>query len=111
MDIRLLHDRVNVYPLEEVEMRLRGVLISDTATQQPQPNEVSAGGSGRTEGELMRMARELETGDHDVHKGAMEDERPSATTNAPGLDDNGLPNDQTAIAQDALGAREDGSQG
>jgi hypothetical protein len=32
-------------------------------------------------------------------------------TNAPGLDGNGLPNDETAIAEDALGAREDKSQG
>jgi hypothetical protein len=43
--------------------------------------------------------------DPDIHKGAMEDERPCATTNAPGLDDDGLPNDETAIAEDALGAR------
>jgi hypothetical protein len=49
--------------------------------------------------------------DQDIHKGAMEDGRPSETTNAPGLDDEGLPNDETAIAQDAIGAREDGSQG
>lgn len=49
--------------------------------------------------------------DHDVHKGAIEDGRPSDTTNAPGLDNDGLPNDETAIAEDALGAREDGSQG
>jgi hypothetical protein len=49
--------------------------------------------------------------DADLRKGAMEDERPSATTNAPGLDDDGLPNDETAIAEDALGARADGSQG
>ena len=49
--------------------------------------------------------------DQDIHKGAFEDGRPSATTNAPGLDDDGLPNDETAIAEDALGAREDGSQG
>lgn len=49
--------------------------------------------------------------DQDVHKGAMEDERPGAGTNAPGLDENGLPADETAIAEDALGAREDGSQG
>jgi len=49
--------------------------------------------------------------DADVHKGAMEDERPSETTNAPGLDDDGLPNDETAIAEDAIGAREDGTQG
>jgi len=49
--------------------------------------------------------------DADVHKGATEDDRPSVTTNAPGLDDDGLPNDETAIAEDAIGAREDGSQG
>jgi hypothetical protein len=49
--------------------------------------------------------------DQDIHKGAIEDGRPSGTTNAPALDDDGLPNDETAIAQDALGAREDGSQG
>ena len=49
--------------------------------------------------------------DHDIHKGVLEDGRPSGTTNAPGLDGNGLPNDETAIAEDALGAREDQSQG
>lgn len=49
--------------------------------------------------------------DHDIHKGAMEDERPSATLDAAALDDDGLPNDTTAIAQDAIGARIDGSQG
>ena len=51
------------------------------------------------------------TRDQDIHKGAMEDERPTESTNAPGLDDDGLPDDETAIAQDALGARADGSQG
>jgi len=56
-------------------------------------------------------AKPLTSRDHDIHKGAMEDERPSAASNAPGLDDDGLPNDQVAIAQDALGAAEDGSQG
>jgi hypothetical protein len=53
-----------------------------------------------------RMSR-----DHDIHKGVVEDGRPSGTTNAPGLDGNGLPNDETAIAEDALGAREDKTQG
>ena len=53
----------------------------------------------------------LTSRDHDVHKGVFEDGRPCTTTNAPGLDDDGLPNDQVAITQDALGAREDGSQG
>lgn len=49
--------------------------------------------------------------DHDIRKGATEDGYPSTTTNAPGLDADGLPDDQTAIAADALGARVDGSQG
>ena len=49
--------------------------------------------------------------DADVHKGATEDGHPCVTTNAPGLDADGLPNDETAIAEDAIGAREDGSQG
>jgi hypothetical protein len=49
--------------------------------------------------------------DADMHKGATEDDRPCARSNAPGLDDDGLPNDAIAIAQDAIGAREDGSQG
>ena len=52
-----------------------------------------------------------ESRDQDVHKGATEDDDPSATTNAPGLDDDGMPNDDMAIAENALGAREDGSQG
>ena len=49
--------------------------------------------------------------DGDSHKGAIEDDHPCDTSNAPGLDDNGLPNDELAIAEDAIGAREDGSQG
>ena len=49
--------------------------------------------------------------DHDIQKGAVEDGHPNTTTNAPGLDADGLPNDETAIAAYALGARVDGSQG
>jgi hypothetical protein len=53
----------------------------------------------------------ITTRDQDIHKGAMEDGRPIEATNAPALDADGLPNDETAIAEDALGAREDGTQG
>jgi hypothetical protein len=49
--------------------------------------------------------------DHDGSKGAIEDESPSEGTNAPGLDHNGMPNDERAITEDALGARLDGTQG
>ena len=50
--------------------------------------------------------------DQDVKKGAVEENRPGPTrSSAPALDANGLPNDATAIAQDALGAATDQSQG
>jgi hypothetical protein len=50
--------------------------------------------------------------DNDIHKGAKEEDRPGPERPShPGLDENGLPNDPTAIAQDALGANEDKSQG
>ena len=50
--------------------------------------------------------------DQDSHKGAKEEDRPIPERSGhPGLDQNGLPNDPTAIAQDALGAKEDESQG
>lgn len=67
-------------------------------------------GNGDSDGAKMRPTA-VTSRDQDIHKGAMEDGRPSETTNAPALDDDGLPNDETAIAEDALGAREDGSQG
>ena len=50
--------------------------------------------------------------DNDIHKGAKEEERPGPERSShPGLDNNGLPDDPVAIAQDALGARADQSQG
>jgi len=49
--------------------------------------------------------------DPDFHKGAIEDECRCAATNAPGLDEDGLPNDAIAIAADAIGARTDQTQG
>jgi hypothetical protein len=55
--------------------------------------------------------KEMTSDDQDIHKGAMEDGCPSEATNAPALDDEGLPNDEKAIAEDALGAREDETQG
>jgi hypothetical protein len=53
--------------------------------------------------------------DADGHKGAVEGDRPNDTQHSnphgDGLDDEGLPNDPIAIAEDALGANEDDSQG
>lgn len=60
---------------------------------------------------LMETTRST-SADHDARKGAMEEERPHADADgSPGLDEDGLPNDATAIAQDAVGARVDGTQG
>ena len=50
--------------------------------------------------------------DNDIHKGAKKEDRPGPERSShPGLDSNGLPNDATSIAQDALGANEDKTQG
>ncbi len=50
--------------------------------------------------------------DQDLHKGAVEDDRPGPErAEHPGLDKKGMPNDPVAIAQDRLGANEDKSQG
>lgn len=50
--------------------------------------------------------------DQDMSKGAKEEDRPGPERSShPGLDRNGLPNDPIAIAQDALGANEDKTQG
>ena len=53
--------------------------------------------------------------DPDVHKGAIEGDRPTdeqqGNPHGDGLNDDGLPNDPVATAQDALGANEDKSQG
>jgi hypothetical protein len=53
--------------------------------------------------------------DPDTHKGAVEGDRPNdvqtGNPHGDGVDENGLPDDEVAIAEDALGANEDESQG
>ena len=53
--------------------------------------------------------------DPDVHKGAIEGDRPTDeqhyNPNDDGIDDNGLPDDPVAIAEDAEGANADETQG
>lgn len=60
---------------------------------------------------VIQMTQPDHERDQDIHKGVMEDGCPSEETNAPALDDEGLPNDETAIAEDRLGAEADGTQG
>ena len=52
----------------------------------------------------------------DQHEGAVEGDRPTdkpqqGNSNAPGLDDQGMPNDADKIAQDRIGANMDDTQG
>jgi hypothetical protein len=51
--------------------------------------------------------------DSDIHKGAIEGPPgvSDGNPNAPALDEQGLPCDEVAIAQDVLGANEDETQG
>jgi hypothetical protein len=53
--------------------------------------------------------------DQDVHKGAIEGDKPGDEQDGnpagTGIDKNGLPNDPVATAQDKVGANEDESQG
>ena len=56
------------------------------------------------------MYREPEI-DSDLRKGAVEAPDGNFNHNAPALDQNGLPNDEVAIAEDVLGANEDHTQG
>jgi hypothetical protein len=51
--------------------------------------------------------------DSDIHKGAIEGPPGpgEGNPNAPALDEQGMPNDEVAIAQDVLGANVDETQG
>ena len=53
--------------------------------------------------------------DPDIHKGAVEGTRPTdeqyGNENGTALDENGMPNDPVAIAEDEIGANEDQTQG
>ena len=53
--------------------------------------------------------------DPDIHKGAIEGDRPNdeqqGNPNGDGVDKNGMPDDPVATAQDVIGANEDQSQG
>ena len=56
-----------------------------------------------------------EPADQDVHKGAIEGDRPNdeqyGNPNAPGVDKNGLPNEPEKTAEDREGANADETQG
>src|SRR5215831_14846004 len=63
----------------------------------------------------MTMMSKKQMNDQDIHKGAIEGDRPSDEQNGnphgSGIDDSGLPDDPVAVAEDAEGANADGTEG
>jgi hypothetical protein len=63
----------------------------------------------------MRPTDSKQLNDPDIHKGAIEGDSPSDEQNVSnkgkGIDNDGLPNDPVATAEDEIGANEDGTQG
>jgi len=63
---------------------------------------------------MMTMAAKLQ-GDADAHKGAIEGDRPGdeqlGNPHGDGVDENGMPDDPVATAEDEIGANEDETQG
>jgi hypothetical protein len=64
----------------------------------------------------MKTGERKSAAESDEHIGAVEGDRPSdkpqqGNPNAPALDDEGLPNDPDAIAQDVIGANIDETEG
>jgi len=63
----------------------------------------------------MNMKHTLLTDDPDSHKGAIEGDRPDdeqyGNPNGDGLNEEGLPDDPVATAEDEIGANIDGTQG
>ena len=60
------------------------------------------------------MTRMYRGADPDLEKGAVEgppNGEHMGNRNAPGLDENGLPNDEVAISEDVIGANEDETEG
>ena len=60
--------------------------------------------------------RTIAQGEGDEHLGAVEGDRPSdcpqqGNRNAPAMDEEGMPNDSTAVAEDVIGANEDETEG
>jgi hypothetical protein len=69
-----------------------------------------------SDGDCMNSVQPSPDADSDEHIGAVEGDRPSdcpqqGNRNAPALDEQGLPNDPVAIAEDVVGANEDETEG
>ncbi len=64
MDIRPLHDRIIVRPLDEGEQTRGAIIIPDTAKEKPQRGEVIAAGAGKVKDDGKRVPLDVKAGDH-----------------------------------------------
>lgn len=63
MDIRPLHDRVVVKPIESQEKTAGGIIIPDTAKEKPMQGEIIAVGPGAHGHDGSRVEPEVKVGD------------------------------------------------
>src|SRR5712692_9039216 len=63
MNVRPLHDRIIVQRLEEVEQKIGGTIIPDTAKEKPQQGRVIAAGNGKTKDDGKRVPLDVKAGD------------------------------------------------
>jgi len=63
MDVRPLHDRIIVRRLEEGEQKIGGIIIPDTAKENPQQGKVIAAGNGKVNDDGKRIPLDVKPGD------------------------------------------------
>jgi chaperonin GroES len=63
MDIRPLHDRLIVRPLDEGEQKIGGIIVPDTAKEKPQQGKVTAAGNGKYKEDGTRTPLDVKAGD------------------------------------------------
>jgi len=64
MNVRPLRDRVLVKRVEELEQRMGGIIIPDSAKEKPQQAKVVAAGSGRVTDEGKTIPLDVKAGDY-----------------------------------------------
>ena len=63
MNVRPLHDRIIVSRIEEGEQKIGGIIIPDSAKENPQQGKVIAAGNGKANDEGKRLPMDVKAGD------------------------------------------------
>src|SRR5881227_751470 len=63
MNVRPLHDRLIIRPLEEGEQQVGGIIIPDSAKEKPQQGKVIAAGNGKSKDDGTRTPLDVKAGD------------------------------------------------